>query len=158
MSEAEVVSTEIEPVKTEVFVPGTGEVVSLADVGACARAIQGVRLLKGQLDAAMRDLTEAIVQHSEREGTKTIYAEGVKVTVNGGTSKSYDAQAIERELREAGMSEERIREIVTETVTYSVAAGEAKRAAQANPKYAAIIERNTTEFEKTKYVSVSGGA
>ena len=52
----------------------------------------------------------------------------------------YDAEAIEEGLREAGMSEERIREIVKEEVTYKVVAKEAKKAAAASEKYAAIVD------------------
>ena len=58
------------------------------------------------------------------------------------------------------MPEERIRDIVTETVTYAVVASAAKRAAAANPVYAAIIERHSTRRPKKAYVSVgqSGGS
>ena len=53
------------------------------------------------------------------------------------------------------MPEKRIREIVVETVSYSVRAGEAKKAAAANKKYATIIESHTTEHDGTPYVTIS---
>jgi hypothetical protein len=53
------------------------------------------------------------------------------------------------------MPEERIREIVVETITYAVAAVKAKQAAGANPAYEAVIEAHKRVEEKKPYVTIS---
>lgn len=136
------------------ILPVTGEVIDLNDAAACARALADVRAFENDFRQVKALLSDALVALSQREGTKTLHTAGGKVTVKGGSETTYDGEMLEVELRQAGMSEERIREIVVETVTYSVRASEAKRAAAANPAYAAAVERARTTRPKAPSVSV----
>lgn len=139
----------------ELVIPGLGQLVDLADIPEVARTLDHVRDLERQLREIKTALTEAIVEASQREGTKTLHMEGLTATIKSGTDIHYDAEAIEEGLRAAGMPEERIREVVVETITYKVSAVKAKQAAGANPAYAEIIEANRREIEKPPYVTIS---
>ncbi len=145
---------ELEPLDRGILIPLTGELVPEDDVAAIGRAIFGIRDIQSQLRSATSALTEAAVELSTREGTKTLRDAGVELTIRSGEETVYDAEAVEQELRDAGMSEERIREIVVETVSYKVSAVELKRAAAANPTYREIMERHSTKIEKAPSVSV----
>lgn len=139
----------------ELIVPGLGQLVLLSDIPEVARTLDHVRELERQLREIKTELTSAIVAASQREGTKTLHMEGLTATIKSGTDVHYDAEAIEEELRAAGMPEERIREIVVETITYKVNAVKAKQAAGANPAYGEVIERHRREVEKPPYVTIS---
>lgn len=140
----------------ELMVPGIGEVVLLDDAKAVALALATVRSLEWELRSVKTELTRALVHASEIEGTKTLHLEGgVKATVKSGSEVVYDAEEIALGLREAGMSEERISQIVKEVVTYKVDANQAKQAAGANPAYAEVIEANKRVEEKPPYVTIS---
>ena len=153
----ETTGTDLEPAPpTEVLSPLTGELIPVGDLDTIAKTILEIRDLEGKLARAKRELSDVFVRKSLVDGEKTFHLESAKVEVKkNAKSKSYDAEQIETQLREAGMPEKRIREIVVETTTYSVRAVEAKKAAAANPTYATIIDDNTTEHETTQYVSIS---
>ena len=140
---------EVQEISTELVVPGTGELVDLTDEVQVGRALAGLRQFRDQLKQADALLTDALVERSQVLGTKTIHLpDGVVAEISGGFEKVYDQQAIEQDLRNAGMPDERIREIVVEVISYKVNALKAKAAAGANPEYRAIIERHTTEHEE----------
>lgn len=144
---------------TEVVVPGTGEIVNLDDPLAVARTLDAVRGLERELRSFKGTLTEAIVHASQIAGTKTLHLEGgITAVVKGGDTTVYDAEEIEAALREAGMPEDRIAAVVKVTVSRSVVAVEAKRAAGANPAYAEIIERHSRLEEKPPSITVSRAA
>lgn len=138
----------------ELIVPGIGEVVRLDDPPQVAAALGSVRDLEGALRSVKSELTAALVYASRTQGTKTLHLENCTVAIAGGSSTVYDPQEIEAGLREAGMPEERIREIVKETVSYSVDAAKAKQAASANPLYAAVIAKHSHIEEKSPYATI----
>lgn len=145
-----------EPAQDLLVVPASGEAVDLNDERAVALALRSIRELEDALKQAKAVLNDALVARAKVFGSRTLHLDGIgKVEVKGGTETTYAAEEIERELREAGMPEERIREVVKETVTYTVNAVEAKRCAAVNPVYAEIIERHTTKREKRAYASVA---
>lgn len=138
-----------------VVLPHTGEVVDLRDEIACALYLDDLRIMEARIGEAKRVLAQAIAERAKILGTKTIpLTGGRKAVISGGKAKAYDAEAIERGLRELGMPEDRIREIVTETVTHTVKAVEAKRAAGANPDYARVIEAATSEYDRGISVTI----
>lgn len=148
---------EVTPEPEGVIVPYVGQLVDVEDVDGLVRALATVKEMEARLATARRSLAEEIVRHSGIRGSKTITLEdGRGATVSGGPETVYHAEEIEAELREAGMPEERIREIVEERVTYAVKAVEAKRAAAANPVYAEIIARHRHIVPKNPSVSVTG--
>ncbi len=139
---------------TDLVVPGLGELVNLEDPPAVALALDSVRDLESRLREVKAELTRALVYHSQLQGTKTLHLENFSVTVKSGTATVYDAAQIEQGLRACGMPEERIREIVKETVSYTVDAVKAKQAAGANPLYAEVIREHSRVEEKTPYVTL----
>lgn len=145
---------ETTPASGELVVPGTGEVVDLADEVSVARALKGLRDFSAMVRAADGILTSALIERSRVLGTKTLNVAGLKAVVSSGIETVYDAEAIEADLREAGMPDTQIREIVKEVITHKVDARRAKSAAGANADYKEIIDRHTTKFEKRQSVSV----
>ena len=142
----------------ELAIPGTGELVNLADEVSCALALDAVRDFERQLREAKSALTEAIIERAMVLGVRSfVLPDGRRAEVSAGTEIVYDAQAVENGLRAAGMPEERIAEIIEEQVSYRVRAVQAKRAAAANPAYAAIIEAAKTEQPRNRYVSLKRG-
>ena len=133
----------------EVFVlPHSGEVVSLSEEVTCAVALDEVRRMQAHLNEAVKVLSAAIAARGAVLGSKTVkLSGGRKAVISGGTAYVYDAQDLEQRFREAGMPEERIREIIREEITYKVNATEAKRAAGANPEYARALEAVRSEHE-----------
>lgn len=131
-----------------------GQFLDLSDVGSVARAYDDLQRLKSMVREAEGRLKEVLIQHSSELGHKTFNVEGAKVEIKGGSEKRYDAQGLKKALKEAGMPEERIKEIVRETIEYKVLAVEANRAARANENYASIIEEHTTVEKKSPSVSV----
>lgn len=135
-----------------VVVPHTGELVDLTDPSACAVALDELRTLEQRVRELKYDLTAAIAAASKAEGKKTLdLPGGIRVQVAGGSQVLWDIQRLEAGLREAGMSEERIGEIITTEIMYKVNATEAKRAASANPEYAAVVDgaRSVVETRPT---------
>ena len=137
-------------------VAGIGTVIDLNDEAQCAAAISDLRHLKSLMYEAEQQITKAMAERSAVLGTKTFHLpDGRKAELRGGPETHYEAEEIEAGLRAAGMPEERIREVVKETVSYKVSAAEAKRAASANPVYAGVIEQHKRVVDKPPYVSIS---
>lgn len=144
------------PESEELQLPHSGELVSLQDATACVLALQEVRSIEARLRETKQLLSAAIVAESQRQGTKTLYIDGVaKVEIRSKVTTVWDASELEAGLRAAGLPEDRIREVVKEEVSYTVVAREAKRVAGANEAYAAIVERSQSTVEGIPYVSVS---
>ena len=144
--------------REEVMLPAlerAGELIDLSDEQAVGDAIDDLNVLLQRVFEVKRVLGAAAAERARVLGVKSFaLTGGRKAVIEGGPSKSYDAEAIERELRAAGMPEERIREVVREEVTHTLRVREATRAAGANEEYADIIERNTTEVVKPYSVSI----
>lgn len=141
-----------------VVVPHTGELISLSDPSACAVALDELRTLEQRVRELKHDLTAAIAAASKAEGKKTLdLPGGIRVQVAGGTQVLWDIEQLERGLRDAGMSEERISEIITTEIQYKVNATEAKRAASANPDYAAVVDGARSVVETRPTIKVERG-
>jgi hypothetical protein len=145
-----------EPVANEIeVIPATGEIVNLNDVFEVARAYRTVTDLERDLKQTKDLLRDALVFRSTAEGKNTMHLEGLgKVEIRRGTEIVWDAWALKADLLEAGMSRERVAEIVVETVDARVSAVEAKKAAAANPAYAEIVARHRRDFPKKPTVNV----
>lgn len=142
----------------ELAIPGTGELVSLDKEVECVQALKALRDFESQIKEAKGILTQAILDRSRTLGTKTIYLpDGSKAEVRGGPEAVYDVEEIEENLRALGMPEERIREIVIETVSYKISVREANKASAANPEYASVIANAHQMQEKPYYISISRG-
>jgi len=145
-------------VSEALVLPGLGQVVSLENVDECAIALESLRALEAQIREYKSYITEAIVEHSQAAGTKTLKLEnGTQAEIRGGTETAYHADSLETELRMVGAPEDLINEIVITEITRKVDARRAKRAAAANPEYAAVIESNRYEIPKPHSVVIRKG-
>lgn len=142
------------------FVPtivdrSTGEVVDLTNLDACVGLLTRIRDAETETRSVKAVLTEAIVEISRKQGTKTLpLADGGSAVVSSGDERVFDAEGVEEALRAAGMDEARIREIVVETVSLKVDARKADQAARANPAYARAIEQHVATRPKTPTVAI----
>lgn len=132
---------ELEPLTTSVVVPGTGEFVELDKPAEVAVALESVRRLKRDLDEVRAVLEDALRYESERAGTRTLRLGELTAVVSGGEKVEYDPLELAVELRRAGLPEERLSELIVETVDYRVDQRVAKSVAAANPRYRAALER-----------------
>lgn len=139
----------------ELVVPGIGELVDLTNEDQCIKALLALRDFELNVIDAKAMLTAAIVERMRELGTQTlVFADGQKASMRGGKQTIYDHALLEERLRELGMPEERIREIIVEEVSWKVSAREAKRAAAANEEYAAAVEESSREIERPVYISI----
>ena len=140
----------------ELVLRATGEIVDLADEQQCANALRALRDLKDEIDGGIRVLSGALAEAAERHATKTLHLPSATVVVKGGSQTLYDADAIERDLLDAGMPDYRVAQIVKEevTVTRRVVGAEAQKAARMNDTYREIIERHSTIVERPAQVTV----
>jgi hypothetical protein len=153
-------STDIEIREHETLtLPATGHLVNLHEPREVGVAIQDIQGLERALAEAKRTLKSAMVRYWSDSGLRKTFTigGGRQAVISGGPRKVYDATAIRDELLAAGMPEERVGQIVVEEISYTVKAVEAKAAAAANEEYAAIITRNTTEYEAPYDVAIRRG-
>lgn len=123
----------------EVMVPFSGELLDLRDLPRVAQTLAEVRDLKTQLDR-LRSLLEDILRlESARQGTKTLHLGEFDAEVSGGSKTTFDTERLAVLLTEAGMSEQRLGELIITTVTEKVDMRVAKQVASANPAYAIAI-------------------
>jgi hypothetical protein len=134
-------------------------VVNLNEPREVGLAIQDIQGAERQLAEAKRSLKAALVAYWSRAGARKTFSigGGRQAVISGGPKRVYDGPAIRDELLAAGMSEERVSQIVIEEISYTVKATEAKAAAAANEEYAAIIARNTTEYDLPYDVGIRRG-
>lgn len=141
---------------TELVPLPDGQLVNLADPTAVAVAIDDLRNLEARVKEAKSVLVDAIHAYVGDAGKgKTVdLPGGVRVVVKNDKKVLWDAQRLEEELRAAGMSEERIREIVVEEVSWKVAAAEANKAARVNPRYAQAVADARKEIPQRPSIEV----
>lgn len=139
--------TEIE--EREVYlVPAVGTVVTLQNATEVARALSDVRDLESQLRDAKRILTDALVEESKRQGSKTLQLGSLTAEIRGGSEMVWDTDKLESGLHAAGCPEALIQEIIHTEISYKVDARRATRAATANPEYAEAIKAARVQVEK----------
>lgn len=134
-------SGELEPLTASVVVPFTGEIVELAEPDRVALALETVRRLKRELDDARAVLEDALRYESERAGSRTLHLGELTAVVTGGEKVEYDAEQVLAQLRDAGLPEDRLNELVGVRVEYRVDQRVARSVAASNPTYAAALDR-----------------
>lgn len=150
--------TEIEQdTSTELVVPGSGEVVDLANPDVATRAWLTLDELGRQVNGAKQIVKRALVQHARDSGGLTMRVQAGEVRVGEPVDITWNL-AVLRELRAAGLPDSRWNELVTETVDTKVSATVAKQIAKAKPEYAAIVERAQTRTPKAETVTVAARA
>lgn len=139
----------------EIAIPGTGELVDLSDTPACVAALDALRNYESLIREAKATLTRAVIEEATRQGVRSLeLPNGDRAEISAASEIVWDAELLEEKLREAGMPEERISQIIEQTVTLKVKTGEAKKAAAANPDYASAVEEARSEQPKSQYVSI----
>ena len=136
------------------IVPLIGLVVDLGQPKEVAVALSAVREAKRQLDAARAGLERVLVEESRVQGTKTLHFGDLTAKVSGGPEIVWDVEQLREDLTELELPEERINQLITETVTYKVNASVANQLAGANASYAEAISRAKSRVEKPYRVSV----
>ncbi len=147
-------STEI-ALPDELLNPISGELVRTADAAAVAATLVDLKDLKNRVQAAIGAFSEAVIQESRRQGTKTLAVGGMTLKVSADSEVVWDVDFLMEGLRDAGLPEERINELVTMVVSYSVNGSVARQLAGASEKYAEVIEASKSRRQKTQYVSVA---
>jgi hypothetical protein len=133
----------------------TGEMIDAKDAPRVAKYLADLREMKsGPLDAAIKACEAALIDYAEAQGKKTLRMGGIAAEVYGGSSIEWDAELLQEGLREAGLPEDRLAEVVVETVTYKVVTQEAKRVAAANPAYAAAVAAARTDIPEPRRVRI----
>lgn len=115
-----------------------------------------IREMESKLREAKGALTEALAAEFSRQGTKTLELNGIKATLGADSEIVWDIEVL-GELRNLGLPEERMDQLVTAEVTYKVNGSVAKQVAAANPAYAEVIERAKGRVPRTPYVSIRRG-
>lgn len=136
------------------LVPVLGTVVDLSKPAEIATALRDVREAKRVLDQWRIEFEERLAEEAARQGSKTLRYGDVTVKVSSDTEIQWDL-AVLRELREAGLPEERYKELVATTITYKVSSTVAKQLEGANPAYAEIVQRARSRYPGRTRVSVS---
>ena len=139
----------------ELAIPGIASLVNIEVPEEVARALHDIRNLESQLRDAKRDLVSILETHATNRGTRTMHLAGVDVVLTSKRDVVWDIEALESKLRRAGLPEERLNELIKETVSRSVNANVAKSVAGANPKYARIIKACRSETEGSTSATVT---
>lgn len=160
MSE-EVIDTEALPPavvsSTELVLP-TGELVDLSNPTSCAHALVAIREMESMLKEVKGAIVDAFAEERRIRGVDEIELEdGTFVKVKRNYDVVWDHVQLEKDLREAGMPEERIREIIVEEVSWTVKTVEANKSAKRNADYAKAIASARSEVDKRPTISLPRG-
>lgn len=140
---------------TELLNPATGEVLPATPENA-AVVLARVRDMRYRLLDAVKACEAVLIEESRRQGTKTLTISGLTASISGGSTVTWDVELLEKGLRAVGCPEERIADLVTETIEYKVNNTVARQLAAANPIYAEAIEAAKTRAESPVRVYVKG--
>jgi hypothetical protein len=138
----------------EIVLPLTGQLVNLRQPLQTAQALRDVRDLKRQLDEVKMLLEGALRIEAARQGTKTLHLGPVDAVISGGRAADYDAELLQERLRQVGLPEERIAEVVVQTVSYKVNQRVLKHITGANPDYAVAADAARTIIDTPWYVTL----
>lgn len=136
--------------------PGTGEVLPATPENA-AKLLRSLRELRQRALDAAKDCERVIAEESSRQGKKTLRLGDVAVELYGGSEVVWDVEKLRASLRRLGCPEERILELVRETIEYKIDNTVARQLAAANPKYAKAIEAAKTRHSKPLSVRIKEG-
>ena len=141
----------------ETVVPHTGELLDLRDLDAVARTLAEAREHEREIAEFRRNLGLVLRLESRRQGTKTLHLDGCTVEITGGSKPGWDIELLREGLEAAGLPPDRLKELIRETVSYSVSARVAKYLEAANPSYAAVVSRARRDEPEPWRVTVKRG-
>lgn len=138
-----------------VLVEGSGVDVDVTDPVQCAVALDFIRTFEKEIAHIKRVLTDGVVNHYRLTGERSIdLPGGLEATVKAGKRTLVDPAVLEVKLREAGMPEDRINQIITSTQETRVDLRKAKTAATANDAYAEALAAASSTYEETPAVTI----
>jgi hypothetical protein len=146
--------SELEPANLTV-VPVLGTVVNVDNPTHVAETIadvdQAVELLR-----EMRDmLVGLVVDEASRQGTKTLHLEdGIIAKVSGGSRPEYDLETLADQLRDAGLPEDRLEQLIVPRVEYKLDQAVARQLRGANPAYRQALDECRTDVPAPWRVTV----
>ena len=139
----------------ELVVPMTGEILSRDDPASCARVFHEVKELEAKLKALRAALADAILDESERQGSKTLHFEqGYTAKVATPMEIQWDLDIL-AELLDAGLPGARYEALVREEVTHKVDGSIIRELEGANSAYAEIINRARTRFPRSPSITIT---
>jgi hypothetical protein len=153
-NEVETLGKKSEELAVPVLNPLTGELIPLDDLRKVADAIEEMRAAVARINYLKDLLTDALAEHSRKIGTKTFSVGGRTVVMSADKELVWDIDYLDQALTEAGLPLDRLRSLITTTVSYKVNAAVANQIAAANPEYAEIIERAKSYVPKRQYASL----
>jgi len=135
-------------------VPFTGEIVSRQDPEHCARVLFEIRDLEQKVRDLKDSLKQALLEESQRVGTKTLHYPGLDAVISTPVVTHWDTEIL-LELLDAGLPEERYNDLVTMEVSYKVNGLVAKSIGASNPIYGDIVDRAKTKVPRATSVAVN---
>jgi len=131
---------------TTAVVPVTGQLVDLTQPAEVAGAIGDIDQAVRQLRELRDLLVETIVEECTRQGTKTLHLEhGLSAKVSGGTRPEYDLETLADLLRDAGLPEDRLEQLIVPRVEYRLDQAVARQLRGANAMYAEALNACRTD-------------
>jgi hypothetical protein len=137
---------------TDVVDPISGELVDCSQADLAAVYVENLRQTKAVIDKAIKEASDHLLARMRADGTSKLDLAHVTATRKVTRKYHTDVDELEAELREAGLSEERLGELIVETVERKVAANVVKSLANNNPAYGAIIEKHRRVVSETESV------
>lgn len=137
----------------EIINPITGELIDIRETAKVADVVEQLRDVQNSARDAIGAITRALIEESQRVGTKTFAAGKVAIVLSADSEIQWDVTELIK-LRDAGLPEERYADLVEEVVSYKVNGAVARSIASANDAYAEIIEKARVKVPKKQYVSI----
>ncbi len=135
----------------------TGEQISLADTPRVVQILDNIRQYQHHLNSVVAHLEEAITEEMDRQGKFTLrygHLQAESSSRDAAVKYSYDTEVLRDGLREAGLPEERIEELILKTYTERVSRTDINRLRKAKAEYAEVVDRAESILPKRRRVDV----
>lgn len=132
-----------------------GTVIRLDRLDEVGIGLDTIREIEAELRLVKRRLQDAVGEHRQRTGERTIRVNGVELVVDGGEEVEYDLPLLRRLLAEAGMPAEHVDRIVRPVDAYKLDTVALKTAAKTNPDFQAAVDLASTRRPKPWSVKVT---
>jgi hypothetical protein len=127
-------------------VPVIGQLVDLERPAEVAGAIGDIDQAVRQLREIRDQLVAVLVEESAFQGTKTLHLEdGLTAKLSGGTRPEYDLETLADELRDAGLPEDRLEQLIVQTINYKLDQAVARQLRGANAAYRQALDDCRTD-------------
>lgn len=138
----------------ELLNPLSGELIPATEIGKIADAVLQIREMELKLQNARRLFASVIIEESRRQGTRTLTGDGYRAEVSAPDELQWDIELLREGLTRLGLSEQRLNELIRQTVEYKVDGNVARQIASVGPEYKAAVEAAKSRVPKAQYVSV----